>query len=138
MTLTDVVTHWAHVWRHLTAWGAPVPATFTIKPYKKGRLGLAHPHVCTAEIRVTGILGEDLSTALHELAHLAAPGYEHHGDRWRDVYIRAAAEALGCDVHSFDVDVGISALDAQVREAVDRWLVRSGQLTVLTAIGVVS
>jgi hypothetical protein len=136
-TYTDVVTHWARHWRTLAAWGAPVPAAITIKHHEgQRRLGRARPYLCTAEILTTGDLADDLGTALHELAHLAAPGSEHHGKRWREIYARAAAEALRCDRDLFDLDVTITGLDAQVREAAGRWLARTGQQAVLKAIGV--
>ena len=74
MTLVDVISHWAHTWRNLAAWGAELPATFKIKPIRDSArvLGRAHCDKRLAEIFVTGQLAEDLSTVLHELAHLAA------------------------------------------------------------------
>ncbi len=60
-----------------------------------------------------------------------------HGEVWRQVYARAAAEALAADVDIIETDVSVTDLDAQVVTLAQDWLRRSGQLAVLTAIGVV-
>jgi hypothetical protein len=137
--LDDVIAHWANTWRSLSAWGAPVPMRIELKPHKGQRfVGLAWCYQGRALIRVTGNLAFDLSTALHELAHLAAPNSEHHGERWREIYVAGVAEACGVDADEFEIDVTITDLDKQVRDAVAGWLMRSGQATVLRAIGVMS
>jgi hypothetical protein len=139
MTLVDVISHWAHTWRNLAAWGAQLPATFKIVPHKgQRRLGRADCLKRQAEILVTGQLAEDLATVLHELAHLAAPNYVRHEEPWRLMFAAAVAEATGCDPWAFDLDVSISDLDAQCRDAIAGWLVRSGQAIVLRSIGVMS
>ncbi len=137
MTIADVISHWAHSWRNLAAWGAPLPATLDIKPHEgQRRLGRAYYATRCAEVLITGALHEDLGTVLHELAHLAAPDGTKHGKHWREIYVRAVAEAFGVDKDIFDIEVKITALDAQVRHEAQKWLVRSGQLVVLRALGV--
>jgi hypothetical protein len=139
MKLDDVVTHWANTWRSLAAWKASIPMRIDVKPYKgTRRVGVAWSCEGRANVYVTGNLAFDLATALHELAHLAAPDSEHHGDRWREIFVAAVAEACGVDADDFEIDVAITDLDAQAQEAVAAWLVRSGQATVLRAIGVLS
>jgi hypothetical protein len=139
MTLVDVISHWAYNWRNLAAWGAQLPATFKIVPHKgQQRLGRADCLKRTAEILVTGELAEDLATVLHELAHLAVPNYVQHEEPWREMFVAAVAEACGCDASQFDLDVVITDLDAQCRDAIAGWLVRSGQSIVLRSIGVMS
>jgi hypothetical protein len=112
-----------------------LPAAITLKPYKRGqrRLGFAKPGHCVATVYITGNLAEDLSTVLHELAHLAAPGHEHHGERWRELFIAAVAEACGCDPDAIEPEVVITDLDSQVLAEVAAWLIRSGQHAVLKA-----
>lgn len=133
----DVVKHWAHAWRSLRAWHAAIPAMrFEFEAYKgRGFVG----HACNSsgriKVRLTGRLHFDLATVLHELAHLAAPNSEHHSLAWRELFATAAAEALGMSVDDFEIDVPFSELDRQVEDAVEGWLVRSGQTAVLRAIG---
>lgn len=139
MKLDDVVTHWADTWRSLAAWGAPIPMRVTVKPYKgTQRVGVAWCYQGRANVYVTGDLAFDLATALHELAHLAAPNSEHHGERWKLIFAKAVGEACGVDPDEFEIDVKITDLDRQAREAVAGWLMRSGQSVVLRAIGVMS
>ncbi len=139
MKLDDVITHWANTWRSLSAWGAPVPMRVELKPYKGTRfVGLAWCYQGRALGRVTGNLAFDLGTALHELAHLAAPNAEQHGERWREMFVAGVAEACGVDADEFEIDVTITDLARQAREAVAGWLMRSGQAAVLRAIGVMS
>ena len=139
MKLDDVVTHWANTWRSLAAWKAPIPMAITIKPYKgTRRVGVAWCRQGRANVYVTGNLAFDLATALHELAHLAAPNSEHHGERWREIFVAAVAEACGVDADEFEIDVAITDLDKQAQEAVAAWLMRSGQSVVLRAIGVLT
>jgi hypothetical protein len=137
--LDDVVSHWANTWRSLAAWKAPIPMQIEIKPYKgTRRVGVAWCYQGRANVYVTGDLAFDLATALHELAHLAAPNSEHHGERWREIFVAAVAEACGVDPDEFEIDVKITDLDRQAREAVAGWLMHTGQATVLRAIGVMS
>jgi hypothetical protein len=137
--LDDVILHWSNTWRSLAAWGAPIPMRVELKPYKGQQfVGLAWSCQGRALVRVTGDLAFDLGTALHELAHLAAPNAEHHGDRWREMFVAGVAEACGVDADEFEIDVTITDLNRQVHDAVAGWLMRSGQATVLRAIGVMS
>ncbi len=139
MTLEDVIVHWAHRWRNLSAWGRNLPSTVKLSPHNGQRiLGRAHCITGLIEVYITGSLAEDLSTVLHELAHVAAPLYNDHRDPWRKLYTSAVAEACRCDVDQFDINVAVADLDDQCREAITGWLKRSGQLTVLRAIGVMA
>lgn len=140
MKLDDVIAHWANTWRSLAAWGAPIPMQVKLEPYKGTHyVGLAWCRQGRALVRVTGDLAFDLGTTLHELAHLAAPNSEHHGQRWRAIFVKGVAEACKVDPHEFEIeDIKVTDLDAQVRDAVAGWLVRSGQSTVLRAIGVLT
>lgn len=136
----DVVKHWAEKWRSLRAWRAAIPQTrFEYEAYKgQGRVGHARNSDGRVHVKLTGKLHFDLGTVLHELAHLAAPNHEHHGLAWRELFAAAAAEALGMQIEDFEIDVPYSQLDRQVEDAVDGWLIRSGQAAVLRAIGVLS
>jgi hypothetical protein len=139
MTKSDIIKHWADAWRSLAAWGAPIPMSIDIRRDNGcGVLGLARPAHGTAFVKDTGDLVGNLKTALHELAHLAAPSHTHHGIAWRELFTRGAAEALGVSVYNFDLDVSLEALNDQVADAVREWLERSGQTVVLRAIGVLS
>lgn len=136
MKQEDVVVHWANQWRSLRAWRATIPMVITVEPYKRGYLGKAWSHRGDAKIRLTGKLHIDLATALHELAHLAAPNSEAHGMHWRELFVAATAEALDISPDEFEVEVSYNDLDRQVEDAVATWLARSGQTAVLRAIGV--
>ena len=139
MKLDDVIKHWANQWRSLAAWSAPIPMQVNVKPHKgTRRVGVAWCYQGRANVYVTGNLAFDLATVLHELAHLAAPNSEHHGERWKAIFARAVAEACGVDADEFEIDVVITDLDKQAQEAIASWLMRSGQATVLRAIGVMS
>lgn len=138
-TAIDVVRAWLVTWRTLRAWRAPLDVALAVEPYRGGReLGLARDSYCTgrsATVWVTGHLAEDLSTALHELAHLAAPRSTHHGALWRETYAAGAQEALGLPPYSLEPDVTAHDLDVQVREACEAWLTRTGQRVMLRAAG---
>lgn len=139
----SVVTGLATQWRSLRAWRAPLPALVVIDEYKDGdRLGFAKHKDRSAHILLTGrsdrSLARDLTTALHELAHLAAPTFIKHELPWRELYVAGVVEALGLpsfEANGFELDVQITALDAQVTHAVWGWLNRTGQTSVLCAIG---
>jgi hypothetical protein len=136
ITKTDILKKWAAQWIQLKAWGRPLEeATFTFEPYKSGRLGCAWVTRRAIEIRETGSLQRDLATVIHELAHLAAPGSEHHGDKWRAVFCRGAHEALGVAISDTG---GIHMLDRQVESACHTWLVHTGQFEFLKALGVIA
>lgn len=137
MKQLDVIQHWADRWRSLSAWRAVIPMRIACKMRKtKRRAGTAWSHEGRAVVYVSGNLAYDLATVLHELAHLAAPNSEHHGEHWRKLFVAAAVEALGGpDDYEID-DVNYSELDEQVEDAVRTWLKRTGQAAVLGAIGV--
>lgn len=136
----DIIKYWATQWRSLRAWRAAIAMTrFEYEEYKgRGPAGHARNSDSRIVVRLTGRLHFDLATVLHELAHLAAPNSEHHGLAWRELFAAAAAEALGMQIDDFEIDVAYSQLDRQIEDAVDGWLVRSGQTAVLRAIGVMS
>lgn len=139
MTQEDVLKHWADRWCSLAAWRAPITMRVKFKPHKgRGRLGVAYSREGRCQVNLTGDLGHDLATVLHELAHLAAPDSEHHGDRWRELFVAAAVEAFGGSVDDYDTDVTLHALDEQIEHAARDWLKRSGQAAVLRSIGVMS
>lgn len=137
MRTTDVIRHYADRWRTLAAWRAHLPALVAIRKMAPGqrRMGLAHPDECRAIVYVSGDLAEDLATVIHELAHLAAPNHANHGEQWCELFIAATAEVTGLEAEGFDLDVPITDLDAQVRDAIADWLARTGQAAVLRAIG---
>lgn len=137
MKQQDIIQHWADRWRSLSAWRALIPMRITLKTRKtKRRSGTAWSHEGRAVVYLTNNLAYDLATVLHELAHLAAPDSEHHGEHWRKLFVAAAVEALGGpDDYEID-DVNYGELDAQVEDAVRAWLKRTGQGAVLAAIGV--
>jgi hypothetical protein len=139
MTPNQVISHWGHTWLSLAAWQAPlnVSLRYRVRPTNQRRLGTAHCARRVATVYLTGHLAEDLSTVLHELAHLAAPINADHGPRWRELYVAASAEALAADASVFETETSILDLDRQVVTVAHDWLRRSGQLAVLTAIGVV-
>lgn len=133
----DIFNYWAGRWRSLAAWGAPLRMEIEVREYKGGAtLGWAWAGRGECVVRLTGDLARDLGTALHELAHLAAPSYVHHERPWREMYARAAGEALTRDPSMIDLDVDKYALDDQVVHMVRHWLRCTGQDVVLRAIGV--
>lgn len=139
MNQQDVIKHWAERWRSLAAWRAVIPMRLTFKRYKgHGRVGTAWSHQGRAQVNLTGDLGHDLATVLHELAHLAAPDSEHHGARWRELLVAAAVEAFGGSVDEYDTTGNYAELDEQVEDAAADWLTRTGQAGVLRGIGVMS
>ncbi len=121
----ESIQAYAERWRSLRAWGAQLPMAIKVEKHKGQRvLGWANIGPCTTVIRCTGNLARDLTTALHELAHLAAPGQTGHGERWREMFVRGAAEAFDCDVDDFDTDVPYLDIDQQVIAAATVWLAR--------------
>lgn len=119
----EIVERYAHQWRNLRAWGAPIAMEFTLKPHRGTlKLGHAYPGLGTCEIKITGRVTRDLATLLHEYAHLAVPNSEHHGMLWKTMFVRAAAEAFGCDVDDFELDVTKFDMDKQVMDACEAWL----------------
>lgn len=144
MTITniDVVRTYADRWRSLAAWRAPLDVTVDVVPapaHVRRRMGTAFNCQRRARIYVHADvrLADNLSTVLHELAHLAAPSFVRHARPWREVYTCAAIEALGLpESYAFELDVDIQGLDEQVTAAIDVWLTRSGQRAVLSAVGV--
>ncbi len=137
MKQQDVIQHWADRWRSLSAWRAAIPMRITVKTRKtKRRAGTAWSHEGRAIVYLSGNLAYDLATALHELAHLAAPNSEHHGEQWCKLFVAAAVEAFG-GPNDYEIDdINYSELDAQVEDACRAWLKRTGQADVLRAIGV--
>lgn len=139
-TQQDIVKHWTFTWRSLAAWRAPLPMRITFKPLKRGGRSVGTAWSCQgrAVVKLTGKLAYDLATALHEMAHLAAPNSEHHGEKWRELFVAATCEALGLTSDHFETDVPYADLDGQVEDAVAAWLDRTGQASVLRAIGVMA
>lgn len=121
----DLVKRWAAVWCHLAAWGKVLAPTLRVEAYLPffPILGRANPKTNLVEIFVTGGIAEDLSTVLHELAHISAPAPPHHGIKWKLSYMTAVAEVCRCDVTSFNLDADPSELDDQCRKAIERWLI---------------
>jgi RES domain-containing protein len=141
VTQLDVLKHWADRWRSLRAWRAPIAMQLTFKLQRKNssRAGTAWSHQGRAVVYLTGDLAYDLATALHELAHLAAPDSEHHGTHWRTLFVAAAVEACGGSADDYEIDdVEYGELDAQVEDTVRTWLKQTGQAAILGAIGVAS
>lgn len=137
ITRRDVFNRWVQEWRSLAAWGAPITINLRVEEHKgQSILGLAWSHRGNCMVRLTGDLPRDLATALHEIAHLAAPDSVHHELPWRQMYARAAGEALGEDPAVIELDTDLYDLDKQVMRMVQRWFDRTGQTTVLRAIGV--
>lgn len=142
ITPEDIIRKLARQWCGLLAWGAPV----RLDEIKVGKhngtsyAGRANNRLHRIIVLQQGSLSEDISTVLHELAHLAAPDQEHHGAHWRRLYTRAAAEAFSVPVDTFDAstDLIIGDLDAQIRDAARAWIKRSGDLATLRAIGALS
>lgn len=120
----QIVRYWADRWRTLAAWCAELPAIVTVEMYAGQRLlGRATYATRHAMVRVTGDLAEDLGTALHELAHLAAPVGTRHSKRWRVLYARAAAEAFGLgSAEEIDPSVQIRDLDMQITDLAREWI----------------
>jgi len=111
----DVIQHWADRWRSLSAWRAVIPMRITVSTRKTThRSGTAWSHEGRAVVYASGNLAYDLATVLHELAHLAAPNSEHHGEHWCKLFVAAAVEALG-GPDDYEIDYG--ELDAQVEDA---------------------
>lgn|GEM_PF-4711445 len=134
MTRADVLRSWAGKWRNLHAWRRPLPAVVDVGKHRGERyVGLASPAECAALILDTGCLADGLKTALHELAHLAAPNRVAHGLAWARLYVAGAAEALGVEI---DPGMRPADLDRAVTRAADHWLTASGQRQFLRAIGV--
>ena len=139
ITPEDVIRTFARRWCGLLAWGAPVRLD-EIQVGKYNGTAYAGRAYCGRHKIVVlqqGSLSTDLSTVLHELAHLAAPNHEHHGAHWRRLYTRAAAEAFSVSVDTFDpsCDLIIGDLDEQIREAARPWVKRNRQLATLKTIG---
>jgi hypothetical protein len=120
----DLVRRWAVVWCRLATWGKPLTPTFKVEAWHVTYpvLGRAHPKTNLVEIYVTGGIAEDLSTVLHELAHIASPAPPHHGIKWKIIYVRAVAEVCQRDVASFDLEGDAATLDDQCRRAIELWL----------------
>lgn len=139
----DVLSSWVTKWRSLVAWGAALAMPITLKEREhRGRvLGRAFPEHGNAIIFMTGDLGEDLGTALHEMAHLAAPTGTGHGKRWREMYARAACEALGISDRfgwCHNLELAHEILDDEVVLEIQAWLGRTGQRAFLSSLGVIS
>lgn len=133
----QVVRHHAEKWRHLLAWGAVLPAVIKVEPYQGGVLGRGNCVSKLALVRVTGNIAEDLATALHELAHVAAPMGDHHGKGWRTLFARAACEAFKLPRDHFDHErVTVTDLDAQVVTEARFWLKRTGQSDMFRLLGI--
>lgn len=140
MKQQDVIAYWANRWRSLAAWRGQVAMKITVKTRKtRRRVGSAWSHEGRAIVYVTNDLGHDLATVLHELAHLAAPNSEHHGEHWRTLFVAAAVEVFGGSIDDYEIDdINFTELDRQIEEAARDWLKRTGQAAVLHAIGVTS
>jgi hypothetical protein len=66
-----------------------------------------------------------LATALHELAHAAAPAQEGHGDRWRRLFAAAVEEVTGIAV-ALDDGHRYREVTYTVRDALAVWWKVSG------------
>lgn len=123
----DILTTWADRWRALRAWGRPLTeVAIRVIPRRTRHgsvLGRAHPAWRQIEIRVSGDLVEDLATALHELAHVAAPAGAHHNEPWRRRFAAAVSEVTGITIP--DPGPG-GVVDALARDAIGAWWRRSG------------
>jgi hypothetical protein len=124
------LAHYAQAWRSLRAWRAPLPTLVIVEPYRGGgRLGVARCGLRTATVYATGDLAEDLSTVLHELAHLAAPlAARSHGSEWRALFVAAAREVTGGEDDDLDdLNLTTTDLDAAIRDEIAEWLSRTSQ-----------
>jgi len=125
MKLKEGLQVWAERWRGLKAWGRPleeVTVEFRQRHAGNYATGLAFPTlrriVVTAPDMTRG-----LTTLLHELAHVAVPGNEHHGTKWREAFVGAVTEVTGVYV----TPVGsLRVLGDGVRAAVASWWKTSG------------
>lgn len=59
-----------------------------------------------------------LMVLYHELAHIAAPGSEHHGDKFRAIYSEAACQAFGIELTKTYSTV-YGGLDAAIRNGIE-------------------
>jgi len=119
----QTVRYWASRWRQLVAWRRPLGhVTFATTPYKgRGVMGYARLATGVVMIELTGDVVEDLGTALHELAHFAAPR-SHHGESWQAMYAAAVLEVAGVVIPR---DTKRN-MDRSARGALGLWWTRSG------------
>lgn len=129
MTRADAVRCWAERWRGLRAWGRPLEeVSIEIQPYRgQAQCGTAWPtqRRCVVRVGAGGHVVYDLETALHELAHCAAPGDEHHGPKWRRPLVAAVLEVTGIAVA--DDGQPFELLDRACVDALRAWWHSSGQ-----------
>lgn len=125
MKLKQGLQKWANEWRSLRTWGRSLDEiAVTVRQRHKGdySTGIAYPMqrriIITAPDMVTG-----LSVLLHELAHVAVPGDEKHGARWRECFVGAVREVTSIAV----APVGnVQLIDDAVEAAIGQWWKLSG------------
>lgn len=126
MTRSDFIRYWASVWaRDLRTWGRPLTEVNVVVKERRGRLGsgLARPVCREVIIRAGSDIPDGLATILHELAHVAAPGGDHHGERWRRLYTDAVCEVTGIPVCPEGTK---TELERSCRDALASWWDASG------------
>lgn len=82
VTIQEGLQAWLERWRGLRSWGRHLEeCSFKFLPHRGGpRLGTAWPCERRGVVYIRPSMPANLQTLLHELAHLAAPATEQHGD----------------------------------------------------------
>lgn len=124
MTIKDGLLVWAARWRGLRAWGRPLDEVRIEFRQREACYSTGHAYPTQRRLVVTAPdMPLGLECLLHELAHLAAPGDEVHGDRWRNIFVNAVAEVTGIQVSP---EGALPLLTAGTEAAMKLWWKASG------------
>jgi len=116
-----VVTHWAERWRTIRAWGRPLEEVAVAVRERKERVGStgsAWPQRRGMVVRAGADMPDALETILHEYAHLAVSGAEHHGEEWSAMLAAAVLEVTGIAIST---DGTKSVTDHAATDALRVW-----------------
>lgn len=135
MTPHDLIRLFAENWKHLRAWGRPLVEVEIkiVDARQNGHTGYCRPAARTLTICAGRELASNLDTALHELAHCAAPADTHHGPAWREAYAMAVQEVTGIGVPGARHDT-YAAVRALGVEALREWTKTNASMQALVGI----
>lgn len=125
MTLKEGLACWAREWRALKVWGRvleEVEIEFRQRHAGDYATGVAYSYARRLVVTAPN-MPQGLAALLHELAHLAAPGDEHHGERWRAIYVAAVEEVTGVRVATAGA---LDLVESATSAAVAQWWKSSG------------
>lgn len=98
MSTREAYTEAARRYARLSAWErdlSGVEFDIRISDVKTYTSGHAYSGSGRFVVTVGSNIADAHTTIIHELAHLAAPGREHHGPVWRSLHILAVSEVVG-------------------------------------------